>query len=51
MGFFGHNGPPFGVLKRQNRTDNWIPLYSFDGTGPSGVTLDPTKGNIFVIRV
>lgn len=35
-------------------TDTWIPQASWngdklDGTGPSGITLDPTKGNVFQI--
>ena len=53
--FFGYNGAAFGVLRRQNGTDNWIPQTSwnvdkFNGTGLSGVTLDPTKGNVYSIE-
>ncbi|MFA9381448.1 MAG: hypothetical protein ACERKO_10365, partial [Acetanaerobacterium sp.] len=45
----------FGILRRHNGTDTWIPQTSwnkdkFDGTGLSGVTLDPTKGNVYSIR-
>ena len=53
--FFGFNGAAFGVLRRQNGTDNWIPQTSwnvdkFNGTGLSGVTLDPTRGNVYSIE-
>ncbi|SDN53406.1 hypothetical protein [Bacillus sp. OK048] len=53
--FFGFNGAAFGVLRRQNGTDNWIPQTSwnmdkFNRTGLSGVTLDPTKGNVYTIE-
>ena len=53
--FFGYNGTSFGVLRRQNGVDNWIPQTSwnkdkFDGTGLSGVTLDTTKGNVYSIN-
>ena len=53
--FFGFNGAAFGVLRRQNGTDNWIPQTSwnvdkFNGTGLSGVTLNPTRGNVYSIE-
>lgn len=53
--FFGFNGASFGVLRRQNGTDNWIPQTTWNvdqlnGTGPSGMVLDPTKGNVYSIR-
>lgn len=53
--FFGYNGTQFGILHRNNSVDTWIPqttwnLDKFDGTGSSGVTLDPTKGNVFKIQ-
>lgn len=37
-------------------TDTWVPQSQWngdklDGTGPSGVTLDPTKGNVFQIDI
>jgi hypothetical protein len=54
-GFFvGYNGTVFGVLVRSNSVDTWIPQTTFNvdactGTGPSGVTIDPTKGNTFLI--
>jgi hypothetical protein len=53
--FFGYNGDSFGVMRRQNGTDNWIPQSSWnldklDGTGTSGITVDTTKGNIYGIN-
>lgn len=52
--FLGYNGTSFGVMRRQNSNDNWIPQSSWNcdtlmGTGPSGMTLDTTKGNIYNI--
>lgn len=43
------------VLAGVAQTDTWIAqtVWSddkFDGTGPSGVTIDPTKGNVFQIQ-
>lgn len=54
--FIGYNGTSFGVMYRRNSVDTWIPKASFnldklDGTGASGITLDPTKLNIFKISV
>jgi len=53
--FFGYNGVSFGVLYRSNSVDTWIAKTSWnvdklDGTGPSGMTLDPTKGNLYMIE-
>lgn len=54
---FGYNGTAFGILHRQGGSDTWIPQASwngadiFDGNGATGVTLDPTKGNVFAIQV
>ncbi|HEY3368244.1 MAG TPA: hypothetical protein VGK74_24595 [Symbiobacteriaceae bacterium] len=53
--FFGYSGSSFGVLRRQNGTDNFIPQSSwngdkFDGTGSSGLVLDTTKGNVYSIQ-
>jgi hypothetical protein len=53
--FFGYNGTSFGILRLHNTTETWTAQSSWnvdkmDGTGPSGVTLDPTKGNLFQIR-
>ena len=53
--FFGYSGATFGVNRRYNGTDNFIAQSSWnvdkmDGTGPSGMTLDPTKGNVYKIQ-
>ena len=53
--FFGYNGSSFGILRRQNGTNNWIPQSTwntdkFDGTGFSSVTLNPTQGNVYTIQ-
>ncbi len=53
--FFGWNGSTFGILYRNNAVDTWIYQASwnqdpFNGTGESGVTLDPTKGNVYKIQ-
>lgn len=50
----GYNGTTFSLLYRANSVDTATAQTSFnidklDGTGPSGVTLDPTKLNIFKI--
>jgi hypothetical protein len=52
--FFGYNGASFGVLIRQNGTNNWIPQSSWNydtmnGSGPSHITLNPTLGNVYGI--
>lgn len=54
--FIGYNGTSFGVMYRRNSVDTWIAQASFnkdklDGTGSSGITLDPTKINIFQIGI
>lgn len=58
--FFGYQGTTFGVFIRTSVTgspvDTFVPQASWngddpmDGTGPSGVTLDPTKLNLYTIR-
>lgn len=53
--FFGYNGTSFGILRRDNTTDNWIPQTSWntdamDGTGPSQQTLNPQFGNVYQIK-
>lgn len=53
--FYGWNGSTFGILYRNNSVDTWIYQASwnqdpFDGTGASGVILDPTKGNVYKIQ-
>jgi hypothetical protein len=52
----GYNGTAFGILYRNNSIDTWTAQSSFnidklDGTGDSGITLDPTKVNIYMIQV
>lgn len=52
--FFGYNGTVFGAMIRSSAVSNWIPQTSFNidtvnGTGNSGVLLNPTKGNTYVI--
>ena len=53
--FIGHNGTDFVISRRKGGTDNFTTQANFsndklDGTGPSGVILDPTKGNVFQIQ-
>lgn len=53
--FFGYNGTTFGILHRNNGTDNFIPqsdwnVDKLDGTGISGVTLNQSTGNIYKIQ-
>lgn len=57
--FFGYNGTSFGLTTNYNFVETWVPQASWNkdtmlGTGgtanPSGMTLDPTKGNVFQIR-
>lgn len=60
--FFGYNGTAFGILHRNlnfgtpaPNNDLWIPQNSWnrdklDGNGPSGMILDPTKGNVYKIQ-
>ena len=54
--FIGYNGTSFGIMYRRNSVDTWIAQASFnkdklDGTGSSGITIDPTKINIFQLSV
>lgn len=53
--YFGYNQTDFSVLRLSGGVFDWIPQTSwngdkFDGTGPSGVTLIPTNGNVFKIQ-
>ena len=53
--FYGYNGATFGILRRSDTVDNWIPQTTWnqdvmDGTGPTGMTLDTTTGNVFQIQ-
>lgn len=52
---FGYNGTTFSINRRSNSVDNYVAQSSWnkdkmDGTGSSGVTLDPTKGNVYRIQ-
>lgn len=52
--FIGYNGASFGLMTRNNTSDTWVAQSAFnldtlDGSGPSGVTIDPTKGNVYRI--
>ncbi|KAG5183106.1 hypothetical protein JKP88DRAFT_273081 [Tribonema minus] len=52
--FVGYTGAVFGVAVRCGGQDTWISSTTFavdriDGTGPSGIVLDPTVGNVFQI--
>ncbi len=52
--FFGYNGSSFGILRRSAGIEDWTPQSAWngdkmDGTGTSGVILDPTKGNVYAI--
>ena len=54
--FIGYNGTSFGIMYRRNSVDTWVAQASFnkdklDGTGASGITLDPTKINIFQLSI
>ena len=51
---FGYNGTAFGVLRSSSSVFEWIPQTSWnidkmDGTGPSKMTLDQTKFNVYRI--
>ncbi len=53
--FFGYNGSSFGVLRRRNGSDTWIAQTSWnidkmDGSGISGVNLNPALGNVYQIQ-
>ncbi|MFV2055411.1 MAG: hypothetical protein ACC707_03045 [Thiohalomonadales bacterium] len=52
--FFGYNGASFGVMRRSNSVDTWVAQSAWnidplDGTGPSGMVLDTTQGNMYRI--
>jgi hypothetical protein len=53
--FIGYNGISFGIMRRQNGSDNWTALTAanidkLDGTGNSAINLDPTNGNVYQIQ-
>lgn len=52
---FGCNGASFGLLRLKDGTPNWIAQTSWnvdkmDGNGPSGMTIDITKLNVYQIQ-
>lgn len=52
---FTYNGSSFAINRRSNGSDNYINQSSWnvdimDGTGPSRMVLDPTKGNVYKIQ-
>jgi len=58
--FFGYSGTTFGVNRRYNGVDNFIPqtqwyVDQMDGVSdlnnPSGQLLDPTKGNVYEMQI
>lgn len=57
--FFGFHGTVFGILYRNNVSgtvvDTWIAQADWngdrlDGTGASGMTINPTFGNVFMVK-
>jgi hypothetical protein len=52
----GYNGTAFGILHRNAGSSTWTAQASWNGdkcngTGASGFTLDPTKGNVYMAAV
>jgi hypothetical protein len=47
--FVGFNGTSFGILHRNSSSDTWVAQASWNGEA-LGFTLDPTKGNVWMIR-
>ena len=53
--FVGYNGANFGVMYRNAGVDTWVPQTSFssdalDGSGKSGVVLNPRNGNSYMVQ-
>ena len=53
--FFGYNASSFGIMYRKGGIDTWVAqstwnVDSLNGAGSSGITLDPTKGNLYQIQ-
>jgi len=54
--FFSCNGATFSVNQRKNGSNNYVAQSSWNGddklngAGPSGVTIDKTKGNVYIIQ-
>jgi hypothetical protein len=58
--FIGYNGASFGIMRRQDGSDTWTALTASnidhldgaaDANNPSAITLDPTKGNVYQIKL
>ncbi len=52
---WGYNGADFGIVRFDNGTAVWVASGAFNidklnGSGPSGMTIDPTKGNVYKIQ-
>jgi hypothetical protein len=53
--FFGYSGATFGITRRANSSDTFIPQSTWnkdkmDGTGTSRIILNPTLGNVYKIQ-
>lgn len=53
--FIGFNGASFGIMHRVRSVDTWVAQTAWngdkcDGSGDSGFTIDPTKGNVFQVK-
>jgi hypothetical protein len=53
--FIGYDDTTFSILRRRAGVNNFVGQASFsedplNGTGPSGMTLDPQKGNVYQIQ-
>lgn len=53
--FIGYNGTDLVINRRKDGTNNFTTQANFsedklDGTGPSGMTIDTSKGNVFQIQ-
>jgi hypothetical protein len=53
--FFGYNGESFGILRRQNTTDNWTSQSEWNGDKMNGedgssILLNQSTGNVYKIQ-
>jgi len=53
--FFGYDGTSFGIMTRRATVDTWVAQTAWsedtmDGNGPTKMTLDHTKLNVFAIE-
>ena len=54
--FFGYVGASFGIIHRNAGVDTFIAQADWNsdtllGSGGSGVTIDPTKGNVYTVQL